>query len=311
MLLVPASTQLLEAGEPVPPGLVVGAEAARVRPHGVAGTLSTAGQLHRDHPGGGVVQQLPVVADHQDGLGRLADPLLEPDLARHIEEVVRLVEQQHLVGAAEEVLQHQPLLLAPGEGAELAVLHAVEGQPESGRRADVPRDLEVVAAGVGVLRERMRVGHLGRLVVGVHQRPLAGVDLVRRVADPHRRDAEQQVGDGGRVAQTRPDHLAHHAQATRAGHRPGVRLQLTGDDPQQRRLAGAVRTHERDLGALADPERHVVQQHPPVRQLVAHPGDVHVSHDRRFSGIGGNRALGLSDRGRPRPNSAAVPREAS
>ena len=36
MLLVPAPAQLLEAREPVAPGLVVGREAARVRPHGVA-----------------------------------------------------------------------------------------------------------------------------------------------------------------------------------------------------------------------------------------------------------------------------------
>ena len=36
-------------------------------------------------------------------------------------------------------------------------------------------------------------------------------------------------------------------------------------------LPGAVGADQRDLGALADPERDVVEQHPPVRAAVAHP----------------------------------------
>ena len=79
--------------------------------------LPRGAELDGDDPGGGVGEQLPVVGDEQDRLVRLADPLLEPDLAGHVEEVVGLVEQQHLVGAAQQVLQHQPLLLAAGEGA--------------------------------------------------------------------------------------------------------------------------------------------------------------------------------------------------
>ena len=63
-----------------------------------------------------------------------------------------------------------------------------------------------------------------------------------------------------------------------AGDRAGVRLQVAGDDPQQRRLAGAVGADQRDLGALADPERHVVEQHPPVGQLEPDAGDIHVAH---------------------------------
>jgi hypothetical protein len=45
-----------------------------------------------------------------------------------------------------------------------------------------------------------------------------------------------------------------------------VRLEVAGDDPQQRRLAGAVRADQGARDAVADPERHVVQQRPAVRQ---------------------------------------------
>ena len=172
VLLVPAPAQLLEAGEPVLARLVVRREPARVGPHQVAG----AAELDRHDPGGGVVEQLAVVADEEDRLLGLADPLLEPDLAGHVEEVVGLVEQQHLVGAAQQELQDEALLLASGQGPQRAVLGPVVGQREAGDRADVPGDLDVVAAGVGVLRQRAGVGHLGLLVVGVHERALPPVD---------------------------------------------------------------------------------------------------------------------------------------
>ena len=73
-------------------------------------------------------------------------------------------------------------------------------------------------------------------------------------------------------------HLPHHAETAGARHRAGVRLQVAGDDPQQRRLAGTVGADERDLGALAHAERHVVEQHPPVGQLEPDAGDIHVTH---------------------------------
>ncbi len=190
VLLVPSPAQLLEPEEPLSPGLVVGREATGVRPDRVAGRA----ELDGDHPGRGVVEQLAVVADEQDRLLRLVDPLLEPGLAGYVEEVVRLVEEQHLVGPPQQELQHQPLLLTAGEGGQLAILRPVEGQPERGSGADVPDHLDVVAPGVGPLRERRRVAHLGLLVVGLHQRELAGLDRGRGLPDPRRRHRQQQVG---------------------------------------------------------------------------------------------------------------------
>jgi hypothetical protein len=153
-------------------------------------------------------------------------------------------------------------------------------QAQRGLRADVPDHLDVVAAGVAVLGQGRGVGELRRLVVGVHQHQLAAVHLGRGRAHPGRGDRAQQVGDGrvGDPVQPVPDELAHHPQPAGAGHGAGVREQVAGHDPQQRGLPGAVRADQGDLGAVADPERDVVEQYSPVRQLVAHPGDVHVAH---------------------------------
>ena len=80
------------------------------------------------------------------------------------------------------------------------------------------------------------------------------------------------------------DHLAHHAEAAGARHGSGVRRQLAGDDLEQRRLAGSVGADQRDLGALTDAERDVVEQHAAVRQLVPDPLDVDVSHKTSILG---------------------------
>ena len=275
VLLVPAAAHLLEALEAVAARLVVAREAARVRPDQVAG----AAELDGHDAGRGVVQQLAVVADEEDRLGRLADPALEPDLAGHVEVVVRLVEQQHLVGAAQEVLEHQPLLLTTRQRAQQPVTGAVEGQLHGCRGAHVPRHLGVVAAGVGVLPQGRGVRHLGALVVDVHQRELGGVDRLGGRPDPGWGHRQQEVVDG-LVPAAVTDELAHHAQASRAGDDARVRGQVAGDDPQQGGLAGTVGADQRDLLPVADPEADVVEQHPPVRQLVAHSGDIHVTHTR-------------------------------
>ena len=240
------------------------------------GSVSSA-QLDRDDAGRGVREQLPVVADEEDRLLRLPDPPLQPQLAGDVEEVVGLVEQEHLVRPVEEELEDQPLLLAPGEGREVAVLRPVVGDAEGRGAADVPGDLELVAAGVAPLGECRGVAHLRRLVVGLHERQLAALHLLGRPTGALGRDREEQLSHGGGAA---PDHLAHDPEAAGAGHHTGVRDQLSGDDAQQGGLAGAVRPDESDLGALPHPERDVVEQHPPVRQLVADSCDVDVSHER-------------------------------
>ncbi len=53
---------------------------------------------------------------------------------------------------------------------------------------------------------------------------------------------------------------------------------VAGDQPQQRGLAGAVGSDQSDLGPIAHPERDLVQQHPPVRQLIPNRSNVHMTH---------------------------------
>ena len=98
-----------------------------------------------------------------------------------------------------------------------------------------------------------------------------------RRAQRRRGQRQRQVVRASIVAD-HADELAHHAEPAGPRDRPGAHRQVAGDHPQQRGLAGAVRPDQRDLGALADPERHVGEELPAVRQDVPDPCHVHVSH---------------------------------
>jgi len=122
--------------------------------------------------------------------------LLQPALARDVEVVVGLVEQQDLGRAAQQGLKHQPLLLAAGQGANLAPAAALVAHPERGHAAGIPHHLGVIAARVAPLGQRRRVPHLGGLVVALHHHQLSGIQPGRGSLHPGRRDRDQQVADG-------------------------------------------------------------------------------------------------------------------
>jgi hypothetical protein len=269
VLLVPAPPQLGHALVARRPGVGVAGEAAAVHPRRPA--------LDGDHPVGDAGQQLAVVADEQDRLAGLEQPLLQPPLPGDVEVVVRLVEQQHLVRSLQQRLEREPLLLPARQRGQVAVLAPVVGDAERRDGHGVPGDLDVVAARVAPLGQGVGVGHLGCLVVGLHEGELGGLDGLPGGADGGRREVEQEPLHRGVVAH-RADELAHHAESADAGDRPGLGLQVAGDDPQQRGLPGAVLPHQRGAGALTDPEGHLVQQHAPVGQGVPHTGHVDVAH---------------------------------
>jgi hypothetical protein len=184
VFLVPAPAQLLQSLDPLGPRLVVGGEAATVYPRPAV--------LDRHYPGRRPGQQLAIVRDEQHGLHRLAQRVLQPQLARHVQVVVRLVEQQHLVRPAQQRLEGEPLLLAAGQRAQPAILGPLVGHAERGHRAGVPQHLRVVPAGVAPVGKRLRVAHLGRLVVVVlHHRQLGRVERGSGLLDPRRRHPEQ------------------------------------------------------------------------------------------------------------------------
>ena len=154
-------------------------------------------ELERGDPGRGLGQQLPVVADQQHRLLRRRELLLQPALARHVEVVVRLVEQQHLVRPAQQRLQREPLLLAAGQRADLAPLGPVVRDAERGGAAGVEGDLGLVAAGVGVVGQRLGVAQLDGLGVVAPSAPARPRRRARGGrAEPRRRQREQQVADG-------------------------------------------------------------------------------------------------------------------
>jgi hypothetical protein len=71
--------------------------------------------------------------------------------------------------------------------------------------------------------------------------------------------------------------IADRQVRRRAAHRSGVRLFETGEDPQQRRLARAVRADETDARAVSDDDRHVLQDD--LRTVVL--GDVRCNKRRQ------------------------------
>ena len=87
-LLVPPLDGVAETALAVLPGLGIGRVGLAVDPGAVA--------LERDDRIDRRRQYLTIVRDHQDRLAGATDPALERELGGYVEEVVGLVEQQHL-----------------------------------------------------------------------------------------------------------------------------------------------------------------------------------------------------------------------
>jgi hypothetical protein len=208
---------------------------------------------------GGAGEQLAVVRDVQDGLGRLGDPCFEPPLARDVEIVVRFVEDQHVVRASEQGLQDEPFLLTTGQRHHVAPLREVKGLADALRAADVPEHFGVVTADVGPVSQRGGVGELCSFVVAVHKCQFGLVQDCRSLLDPQRRHRDQQIPHR-RDTSPGADELAHHADRTLTHHRPAVRRDIAGKDAQQGRLAAPVCSDERHLGSLADAKGDLVQE---------------------------------------------------
>ena len=220
------------------------------------------------------------MGDQQHGLRRGGQQLLQPALGGHVEVVVGLVEQQHLLRPAEQRLEHEALLLAAGQRPHATPAGTLERDAQGRRGAHVPQRLGLVSAGVGPVRQGLRVAQLRRLVVGVHHRQLRGVQLGGRGRHPRRGYRDEQVAHGAGVAE-RPDELAHHPEPPAAGHRAPAGVEVAGDDPQHRGLAGAVRAYQGRRRPLADAEGHLGQQRSPVRQPERDLIDIDVAHAAR------------------------------
>ena len=202
-----------------------------------------------EDPAGHVVEEVAVVGDGDDGAVVVAQGALEPRDRLGVEVVGGLVEQQQVGLRQQQAAQRHAALLAAGEGGDLGVARreaqgvhgdldlAVEVVGAGGLDLGLElgllgADLVVVGVGVGVLGQHgvvalEQAGHLGH---AVHHVALDVLGLVEV-----RLLLEQADGEAGRQAG-----LAGEAVVD-AGH-----------DPQQRRLAGAVRPDHADLGARVE-----------------------------------------------------------
>ena len=136
-------------------------------------------------------QQLTVVADVQHGLARCLELAFQPTLGVDVEEVVGLVEEQHVGVAAQQHFEGEALLLTARQRVQRSPGDFVEGEPDRPRRALVPVHLGGVAAGVAPGCHGMGVAHRirrGRRL----RRVMLGVGALQR----RRGQRHEQLADG-------------------------------------------------------------------------------------------------------------------
>ena len=198
--------------------------------------------------------------DDERALEVVQEPL-EPDDRLDVEVVRRLVEQERVRTHQEDARERDPHLPASRELADVLV-DDVRREPEPGEDLTRPR-LEPIAA--ELVEARLHVPEpldvalelLGSF--GVRHRPLERVELPRHV--------RHLACPGHRL---RDDALARHLADVLAevpdrdvavGHDvPDVGLLLAHDEPEDRRLARAVRAHEPDLLATKDTHRRLEKE---------------------------------------------------
>ncbi len=152
---------------------------ALVLVHGAGAGVCPAVEV--DHAGDGLVEQVQVVADHDEGAPVARQEVQHPELGVGVEVVGGLVEQQH-VGPGEEDAHHlDPAALPTREGAQREV-ELLVGQPDACRQA-AHLGLGGVAAVHAELLQRSGVAlDVARVRVGLH----GHLELVDAVQLPRR-----------------------------------------------------------------------------------------------------------------------------
>ncbi len=189
----------------------------------VAGVRAQQAAIELDDAGGHAIEEGPVVGDH-DRRRLLRDQLLDQRDAVEVEVIGRFVEEQEVRREGQRQGQRRALLLATGRRLRRGCLVETEAMQEF----DQPRFRSPALALVGDAVEPAPDGQ------ALAQR--GGARQLRLLLDQH---------DGKPVA---PLDL------------PVVERRLTGDDLEQRRLAGAVAADEADALAVGDDEAGAVEE---------------------------------------------------
>ena len=158
-LLVPALDRVPEPALAILPRLRVGGVRAAVHPRAVA--------LERHDRPDRAGEHLTVVGDHHDRLlGRL-HPALERQLGRHVEEVVGLVEQQHLGVGGEQHVEHELLALTARQRPRRPIGDLGKRGVDDAPARRVPLALELVAAERRPVGDRLAELHPRRRIPGL------------------------------------------------------------------------------------------------------------------------------------------------
>ena len=192
--------------------------------------------------------------------------------------VRRLVEQQQIRVAAEGSRERGTRELAAGECLEGPVeIRLGEAEPTgNGGGALAPG----VAA--GVLEPRLRVGVASerRLVVLAGRHPLLQVSKLALGRDEVGGAGQHVLAQRQTLVERRPLVMERDARPLGEHELAALVVGLAVEDPQQRRLAGAVRSRERDPLAALDLERDAVEELP-AGKLLAELGCDHQGHADR------------------------------
>ena len=199
-------------------------------------------------PRHGPVEEDAIVRDDREAACEAVDEALEPVEPVEVEVVRRLVEQQHVEAREQDRGQPRPCGLTAGERRRL--LFERDGEPELGAGRACP-GLEVGTA------ERKEALERGRVGVGA---PGGGVPL----------DSRLRLGDAGAPRQVREQRLAgtpvvllrqvaDGQRRRRSLDATLVRLVEPREQPEQRRLAGAVGADEPEPRARPESQVDMVE----------------------------------------------------
>ena len=180
---------------------------------------------------------------------------LQPFEGRDVEVVRRLIEQQQVRIVEQESGEAETRALAPGERADLAVAQGVEAEA---REHPSERRLEVISAGVVVVVLRIRVA-LEQLRIAGRELVLHRAELLLERCEVRRRTPGMLLD---RAVDVDEQLLLQESDARAAGERDrsAVRRVETGNDPKQRRFAGAVRSDEARAVTAREAEADVAEQ---------------------------------------------------
>jgi hypothetical protein len=161
-------------------GVAIGAVAALVRGQRAA--------LELEDPGDRVVEEPPVVRDHQHLAGEAEQECLQPGQAVEVEVVGRLVEQQHGRAGEQHAGQQRPRRLAAAEPAERRVERDVRDAERRPRAVELGLQRPAAERAVALLRLAVR-GQRGR----VAEPALQPRELVVQLPHLAERGAQQPV----------------------------------------------------------------------------------------------------------------------